>query len=342
MGCWNGTCMISNLPIISGEKVKLIFLKKGNEKHLGNSAVCYSIELLSPINMAISAEYNDYGSVENIEEDWNHNIILKYFKEYFKNEIRCDGEEKKEFDLSDIIDAIERGSLESHVKTGILSDYEHVYRLDKMKKDNEKNASLIAYVDNELKNLRKETKNWIDVEMSFIMIRQDVWDSVVKNMSLLKEYFYGRDIPNYPTKITYLQYFDLRWENYIKKFKESVSDNEKFRLALDFENNLFGGNSESSPRYLFSIEYSKYLHDNINNLEVVSTIKKLWIESKMIEHYVSLTRKTWMIQSGAGSQNADYDLMLLHGQMIVDIANKKLNENDDYEEEDEESEEEIA
>ena len=341
MGCWNGTCMISNLPIISGEKVKLIFLKKGNEQYVGNSAVCHSIELLTPINMAISAEYNDYGSVENIEKDWNHDIILKYFESYFKNGIRCDGEEKNKFDLSDIIDGIERGSLESRVKTGILSDYEYVYQFDKMKNDNEENKSLIAYIDNELSNLKKETKNWINVEMSFVMIRQDVWETIVNNMSSLKNYFYGIDIPKYPTKITYLKYFELRWENYIKKFKESVTENEKLRFALDFENRIFGGNGESSPRYLFSLEYSKYLHDNINNLEIVSTIKKLWIESKMIEQYVSLSRKTWMIQSGAGSQNADYDLMLLHGQMIVDIANKKINENDDYEEDEEESAEEI-
>ena len=27
MGCWNGTCMISNLPILSGNKIKLVILK---------------------------------------------------------------------------------------------------------------------------------------------------------------------------------------------------------------------------------------------------------------------------------------------------------------------------
>jgi hypothetical protein len=36
-----------------------------------------------------------------------------------------------------------------------------------------------------------------------------------------------------------------------------------------------------------------------------------------------------MIQSGAGSQNADWDLMILHGQMLVDILIKKQKQNED-------------
>lgn len=45
MGCWNGTCMISNLPIIAGEKVKLVFLHTpygNNIDKIKKSAYCYS------------------------------------------------------------------------------------------------------------------------------------------------------------------------------------------------------------------------------------------------------------------------------------------------------------
>lgn len=337
MGCWNGTCMISNLPIISGEKVKLIFLKKGHDEYIGNAAVCYPVGLLKPLNMALTAVYNDYGSVEKIEEDWNYNIISKYFKEYFKKGIRCDGTEKIKFELTDIIDAIERGELESHIRCGILHEYEYMHRLNKLKEDKAHMLEVVAEVDNIMLNWKKETKEWFNVEMSFVMIRQDVWDKVVENFSTLKDYFYGINIPH-SDEITYASYFEIRWNNYIEKFKKAVSEKEKFRFILDSENNIFSGNSESSPLYIFSAEYAKYLQDALNNNEDISNIKKQWTESKMVESYVSRTRKTWMIQAGAGSQNADYDLMVLHGQMIVDIANKKLKEDeeenyeDDYEE----------
>lgn len=66
MGYWNGTCMISNLPIISGEKIKLIFLlpKYSPVTMCGESAYVYPTDILTPCLLPISGKYDDYGSIE--------------------------------------------------------------------------------------------------------------------------------------------------------------------------------------------------------------------------------------------------------------------------------------
>lgn len=68
MGCWNGTCGVSQLPIHCGDKVKLVLLKKSMyiEDSVKGGGFCYSDGLFQPYSLPISGEYNDYGTIENI------------------------------------------------------------------------------------------------------------------------------------------------------------------------------------------------------------------------------------------------------------------------------------
>jgi len=59
MGCWNGTCMISHLPIIAGDKIKLVILHGINIPINNASAYCYSNGLLEPSFLPLTGEYND-------------------------------------------------------------------------------------------------------------------------------------------------------------------------------------------------------------------------------------------------------------------------------------------
>lgn len=78
MGCWNGTCMVSNLPIIAGEEAVGIFLVKiGSARQTDH---CYSNEAWQPLLLPFRGIYNDYGLLEDIQEDWNTQAIVKYFQ----------------------------------------------------------------------------------------------------------------------------------------------------------------------------------------------------------------------------------------------------------------------
>ena len=62
MGCWNETCALTDLPIISGEKICAVIIE-----HMRQDATsCYPSENWCPIGPAIWGTYNGYGSLEDV------------------------------------------------------------------------------------------------------------------------------------------------------------------------------------------------------------------------------------------------------------------------------------
>lgn len=85
MGSWNGTCGLSNLPIRSNDKVKMVFLEKSlwlDDSSKG-AGFCYPDRLYSPLSLPLSGVYNDYGSIEDIQDI--DNIMYNYVKELAKS-----------------------------------------------------------------------------------------------------------------------------------------------------------------------------------------------------------------------------------------------------------------
>lgn len=69
MGCWNETCGLTQLPIFSGDPVRLFFLNyvgNAEENHAGH---CYTNDIWSPQYLPVTARYNDYGGVEDVVEN---------------------------------------------------------------------------------------------------------------------------------------------------------------------------------------------------------------------------------------------------------------------------------
>lgn len=75
MGCWNGTCGISNLPIQWNDHALLLIFEKGI--HMSDpvddlhneylcSGICHPDDLWRPLAWPIKGRYNDYGSLEKI------------------------------------------------------------------------------------------------------------------------------------------------------------------------------------------------------------------------------------------------------------------------------------
>ena len=62
MGSWNGTCGMSQLPIHSGDKVKLILLKKHpfTESSMIGNGFCNSDDLFRPLYIPLEGTYNSF------------------------------------------------------------------------------------------------------------------------------------------------------------------------------------------------------------------------------------------------------------------------------------------
>jgi len=59
MGCWNATCGLTSLPIISGEEVYVFPIVESYR-----DSFCYSTALYNPVIIPFRAKYNDYGAGE--------------------------------------------------------------------------------------------------------------------------------------------------------------------------------------------------------------------------------------------------------------------------------------
>lgn len=90
MGCWNGTCGLSNLPILHGDKVVCFIVKKDDYENK-ISHECYPWDHSSPLTFPLIGYYDDYGGIENIEPSPHIDFIIKYFKKIFDDGLlNCD------------------------------------------------------------------------------------------------------------------------------------------------------------------------------------------------------------------------------------------------------------
>lgn len=85
MGSFHGTCGLSQTPIKGGEKAVLFFLKYQGYSQPGGGGFCYSTDQYAPIAPSIRGVYNDYGSLENIDQNTTSQLVLEFFQSHWGN-----------------------------------------------------------------------------------------------------------------------------------------------------------------------------------------------------------------------------------------------------------------
>ena len=133
MGCWNGTDLITQLPIMYGEEIVLIPIKIRSyiEKLTGESP-CYSNAYFKPLAVVLYGEYDDYGCIDNITGD------IEQFKEIVPKESRLEHDEilkevnkfgsDNKTDIEYYVRFVERGNIE---KVGYVLIHKELF--DKLK-----------------------------------------------------------------------------------------------------------------------------------------------------------------------------------------------------------------
>jgi hypothetical protein len=199
MGCWNGTCFLSHLPINHGDRVRIILLKKNKYvKLLTNNTGCvYPDTFFKPFYFSIGGEYDDYGGIEEIEDTLITRMGLEIFKSQVGGEkstqIYIGEKEMEEWSWENIWRSLERG-------------------LGKF------------YLEDE------------DDEVEFgedfigIMIRQDVWDRITQ-LQLSEEHGWSNKILS--------QILDENWKEAQEEAQEREDiNNFRFR-RYDHYNKMF-------------------------------------------------------------------------------------------------------
>jgi hypothetical protein len=283
MGSWNGTCMISNLPITYRDRIKLVILHSPHtKKHsLAMAGYCYTTDILRPAFFPISGTYNDYGGIEEIDNDWSYKLITSILKLHY-NEIEVEKELKSDYKLEDFIFGIERGSLKVFIDSG-----------------------------------------FVDTNFSYVMIREDIWDGIVKNeMNIMnywneeEEYFENGERNYYIDAPTFTQRKINKSMEFVEKYKQMG-----FNVLPPFTP-LF----EFSDRPFDTEEHGKYI---INNISEDHQILKDMVEMRLIRTFLESIRKGWMVQAGAGSQTDEIRPYLLLCDLIKEASDKLKYDEDE-------------
>lgn len=103
MGCWNGTCMLTNLPIHHGNRAVIIPVAQDTTTlHIA----CYHTDFCKFAGFAIRGMYNDYGNLEDIDDTAAAQETLRLFQRWSKTDL-CNIQVDKSFPEGQKPDTVE-------------------------------------------------------------------------------------------------------------------------------------------------------------------------------------------------------------------------------------------
>jgi len=304
MGCWNETCMISNLHI-KGDQEVVVFVLTRNEKEYSPN-FCYNNALYSVFPIPFYAKYNEYGGADEchgvgldfVMDTIKDQLVEKEVgdNEYHDIEVKRDG-----FDTEKFFDACHENRLfiKEHVK-------EHL-------------------VDR-------------------VMIHKGIFDHILETqqyeqyMGYEEPYLYYKfadvvaDLPEYirRAKIKY------------KDQQLAFDDPLLAKYFMNPFNGLFEKNEIGQPEFNLAAEWLRYLdnysyksplfipkEDLIELLEVKSEEELVaffteYLKGRAIDEFISNTRKLWVPQSGKGSQGDDHAPY----RLLIEAMTKVLDEEE--------------
>ena len=343
MGCWNQTCAISNLPITNGEKVVLIPLIATSNAGFQCGTTYYTTDCYVPLSMPIYGEYNEYGSITNIE-------TLKINEEYL---LQLDTYvESKDSSLSEE-DAIKAYAM-AYVK-----DVNHI--VESLLKITPKEKigwnSLQGLVDaltydgfivNNKKN-DKEDGNGDYRMTSYVMIHRKLYDAMVDEISKRIPYaedksyreLYKGKIVRYIKK-TRIQYKDAQEaiENATTEAEKKLAEVKSMLNAYPFNNHAekLGITDLTIPAMGYNYMIERLIEED--NDELMEEL----LNSIIFTLALSLARSGYHVTTGLGSQGQEYQIHRIIATFveshIKDVVKKmKEDECDEEGKEEEDSDE---
>jgi len=298
---WNGTCGISQLPITSGTRVKTILMLQSEfAKGIGGAGTCYCSAYFRPWFFAVTAEYNDYGSIENIQEDWNTKYMLETFQKWLaEGEVKILDNDECEINspniktfkkLDDVFDCVERGSL---------------------------------VVKNPGDSFNSKEQKWEPtggyLKIGMFMVLETVFDDMVKatNRFLnLKENAYYKKYDDEPRREAIIAINKAR----AHKNDDNIKDEELRGMLRDLHvDRLLGDLIEEHAAF-------KHYKDLLYNPDII-TVDEFFAkldEVSALSSAMCYLRKLWFPQTGQGSQNEE----LLFNKALIEAMSEHIGHRD--------------
>lgn len=335
MGCWNGTCGLSGLPITAGTEMYVFPIVESYR-----DSFCYSSALYRPSVLPFRAEYDDYGAGENCSGP-GLDLLMTGIQERL---VEMDLGENKYHDI-----AVKREGFD------VDAFFEACHKKRLMFQN-----PLRAYKGEQPTN-----------SVFFTMIRKDIadrlwneWTFEFWKPSAMKEVPQGfTESEYYIENVTYAKLAELipdymekqykRVKEEIEKIKVDVEDDEKSKLILTalverklqsffetpysmrdhllsstFEHMFSGGYTDGGFARFSSVKEAIILLYAADDKESAYELLRECLLGYMINSFMESTRKVWMPPMHQGSQSEclnDYRLM---NRFVDDVIAERNKEYD--------------
>lgn len=264
MGCWNGTCALSNLSITYNDRVVVLLLV--NEMTIRGrrgvgGGVCGTQTTWRPFHIPLRGTYDDYGCAE-LDESQGATDLFNYFQgDPFKSEkFRFHGREFDFYDYnvesaSSILKSIERGIIQVKINSLSLA-----YELNSK-----------GYINEDSCQYTCEDK-WCG--LGFMMMHESIYDTCVNN-SGIEDYLNKLDI----TPNLYSIKRDLRSEGENWIFLNNHPQSEYIKSAYRIQSIM------RSLRKLYSPQGgARSQDDNMEDILVLNEATNKIIENRKTEY----------------------------------------------------------
>ena len=331
MGCWCETCGITQLPINAGDKCRVFLIVKqnyGEEERGGGHS--YSHDVWYPRGFGILGEYDDYGGIENIQEDTCTQVLLNGLKQDFvpykaKHEWEKD-ENPKDLTIAQVLESAER-------------DRAKVYDGESAIERARLHASLEAF-----KNKDMTPQEPIDAPheedraervLGVMFVHEEVYQTILKHDPIDAHH---SDNGYLYRKRSAILADDMRdWYNAGLKSVQDIPTvlgeikNKSIRsLLLDRVShwNQFSSHRADPPFCKGISYYYDFLREKMEqgvpyeDPEVQNVAQGL-IDFTKFQYVLSESRRAWLPQSGKGSQHNDTDIHKALANTVLAVCAKE-------------------
>ena len=362
MGCWNETCGLTQLPICGGDPVRMFLIveRKPPRGYTRDHVMHYSSDLWRPYGLPIKGTYDEYGGLENIEEDCMSDFLLEAIREGVVEVPNRMGEvfKREELDWETAINFLTDEGLN-------ITDPFDVANITK-KLDAilaEVKAKVPNLPDNgwssERSDMAKEQKKVIEedsrvVKVYHMMVHEDVYQAVL-NYKVPAERFSSwtdgdireemrKGAKDYLVKVReYLAELAKVPEEeksmFILRNRLGRFDDDYRNIFVSIANHLDGsyGSGSYLRKYLDFVE-KRIAAGATDDDPQIQMLTEQFVGFAAFSQTMTLMRKLWMPQTGKGGQDREYAMHRYIGQTIANFSDKKVKEWEadmaEYEEED--------
>lgn len=317
MGCWNETCGITQMPIQSGDPVVLVFLTHTGINTQDHGGFCYSNTICSPKFLPVFGTYDDYGGIQEVEQNWNTQFIVEQLTQELA-QVRLTRPAVPKPDPDDLHDDVTSEQLD-------LGDFSIEDVMDEIHQDS-------VWVPG-VKGL---------LPVGWCMMHRWVWDHMTQTME--------RDWQPNLSLQQVIEHGESYYEAMLNKISHESEEASVLRVLLSYSrrdlvdwDNTFAGLGESGSQLdNYSVltgirSYNDVLwkmalsHKPVQDGQVHEVIRLL-AQFLVFNRNMSVLRKFWSPQTGKGSQLGAHQAHLALHKLCVEKIQAVMAEYDDEDE----------